>query len=67
MAYDVRLALKITEPVNRRLRMLALVKGRPLSHVLVAELDKVLPSVAELSALLDDSRHRAEPETEAAA
>jgi hypothetical protein len=66
MAYDVRLATKITEPVDRRLRMLALVKGRPLSHVLVAELDKALPSVAELAALLGDSRLRAEPEPEAA-
>ena len=66
MAYDVRLATKITEPVDRRLRMLALVKGRPLNHVLVGLLDKALPPASELAALLGDSRHRAEPETEAA-
>lgn len=66
--YDVRLATRITDPVDRRLRMFALVKRQSLSHVLVTLLDQVLPPADELAALLGDSRNRtAEPETEAAA
>ncbi len=56
MAYDVRLATKLTAPVNRRLRMLALVKGEPLSHVLVGLLDQALPPADELASLLAGSR-----------
>jgi hypothetical protein len=52
MAYDVRLATRITETVDRRLRMLALVKGQPLSHVLTGLLDETLPQADELAALL---------------
>lgn len=62
MAYEVRLATRITAEVDRRLRMLALVKSRPLSHVLVGLLDQALPPADELASLL-----AAEPETEAAA
>ena len=47
--------------------MLAILEGKPLSRVLVSLLDQALPSAGELAALLGDSRHRAEPETEAAA
>lgn len=60
MAYDVQLATKITSPVNRRLRMLALLKGQALNHVLVATLDKALPSAEELLSLLGDNRAEAE-------
>ena len=57
MAYDVRLATRISPAVDRRLRMLALVKGQALSHVLVALLDRALPPADELAALLGADRH----------
>lgn len=52
MAYDVRFGTRLTGEVDRRLRMLALVKGESLSHVLVGLLDQVLPSAEELASLL---------------
>ena len=52
MAYGVRLATRISPAVDRRLRMLALVQSQPLSHVLVALLDKALPPADELASLL---------------
>lgn len=52
MGYDVRLATRISPAVDRRLRMLALVQSQPLSHVLVALLDKALPPADELASLL---------------
>lgn len=55
MAYDVKLGARITETVDRRLRMLALVKGQALSHVLDALLDQHLPPADELAALLGGS------------
>lgn len=42
-ACDVRLATRISQPVDHRLRMLALIERRPLSHVLTQLLDQVLP------------------------
>lgn len=51
-AYNVRLATKISATVDRRLRMLALVKGQPLNHVLVSLLDQHLPTAGELASLL---------------
>lgn len=56
MAYDTRLATRITSTVDRRLRMLALVKKQSLSHVLVGLLDEALPPADELATLLGDSR-----------
>jgi len=56
MAYDVRLATRTTPAVDRRLRMLALVKGQPLSHVLTGLLDRALPQADELAALLGADR-----------
>jgi hypothetical protein len=55
MTYDVRLATRITAAVDRRLRMLALAKSEPLSHVLVSLLDQALPPADELASLLSDS------------
>lgn len=55
MVYDVRLATKISATVDRRLRMLALVRSQPLSHVLVSLLDQALPPADELASLLSDS------------
>jgi hypothetical protein len=52
MAYDVRLATRITAAVDRRLRMLALVKGEALSHVLTGLLDEALPPADELASRL---------------
>jgi hypothetical protein len=52
MAYDVRLATRITTSVDRRLRMLALARSQPLNHVLVTLLDQALPPVHELASLL---------------
>jgi hypothetical protein len=62
MAYDARLDTRITTKVDRRLRMLALVKSQPLNHVLDGLLDKVLPPAGELASLLADIS-RDEPET----
>lgn len=56
MAYDVRLATRITPAVDRRLRMLALIKSQPLSHVLVGLLDQALPPADELASLLAPKR-----------
>lgn len=55
MAYDTRLATRITKTVDRRLRMLALVKGQPVNHVLVGLLDQALPSADELALALSTS------------
>lgn len=55
-AYDVRLATRITDPVNLRLRMLTLLKGQPLSHVLDNLLDQALPPTDQLAALLGNGR-----------
>ena len=57
MAYDARLATRITAAVDRRLRMLALVKSQPLSHVLDSLLDQALPRADELASLLSADRH----------
>lgn len=54
--YDVPLATRITSTVDRRLRMLALVKSQPLSHVLVSLLDQVLPSADELASRLAEDQ-----------
>jgi uncharacterized protein (DUF2342 family) len=56
MAYDARLGTKISPAVDRRLRMLALVQGRALNHVLDAVLDRHLPPADELAALLGAGR-----------
>ena len=56
MAYDVRLATRITSAVDRRLRMLALANSQPLSHVLTGLLDQALPSADELASMLAGSR-----------
>lgn len=48
----VRFATRIDKGVNRRLRMFALLEGRPLSHTLSALLDRQLPSADELAARL---------------
>ena len=59
MAYDVTLATRITASVDRRLRMLALVRRQPLNSVLTGLLDKALPSADELLDLLRDGDHEA--------
>ena len=59
MAYDVRLATRLTGAVDRRLRMLALIKSQPLSHVLDGLLDQTLPPADELAALLGGSGDQA--------
>lgn len=59
MAYDVKLGARITETVDRRLRMLALIEGRTLSHALDALLDQHLPPAGELAALLGGSGDQA--------
>ena len=52
MAYDARLATCITASVDRRLRMLALVQGKRLSHLLTDLLDDALPPADELAGQL---------------
>lgn len=60
MAYDTRIATRISAPVDRRLRMQALVKGQSLSEVLDSTLDKALPSAEELATRLGTEAGRAE-------
>ena len=52
MAKDVRLATNINATVDRRLRMLALIKRQPLGHVLSLLLDQHLPPAEELAGQL---------------
>ena len=66
MAYDARLATRITSAVDRRLRMLAVAKRQSLSHVLDSVLDEALPAAGELASLLSADSHRAD-ESEAVA
>src|SRR6266702_3590441 len=54
MAYDVRLATRITATVDHRLRMLALIQRQSLSHVLSVLLDQALPPADELASLLKE-------------
>lgn len=67
MAYDVRLATRITAAVDLRLRMLALASRQPLSHVLDGLLDQALPPADELAALLGAARPDGAEAAEAAA
>ena len=50
--YDARLATRITASVDTRLRQVALLSRRRLSHVLDDVLDAALPTVEDLSAEL---------------
>jgi hypothetical protein len=52
---EVRLDARIAPAVDRRLRMFALAERQTLSNALSALLDKALPPVDELAALLADS------------
>jgi hypothetical protein len=52
VSYDVPLTTRITSAVDRRLRMLALARSQPLSHVLTGLLDQALPSADELAVAL---------------
>lgn len=49
---DVRLATSISSTVDRRLRMLVLIKGQTLSRVLSDVLDEALPQADALAAKL---------------
>ena len=51
-AYTARLATRVTTSVDTRLRQLALLIRRRLSHVLDDVLDVALPSAEDLSAQL---------------
>ena len=51
-AYTARLATRVTSNVDTRLRQLALVSRRRISHVLDDVLDAALPSAEDLSAQL---------------
>lgn len=50
--YDTRLGTRITASVDARLRQLALVRRRRLSHVLDDVLDAALPAAEDLTAQL---------------
>lgn len=50
--YDARLGTRITASVDARLRQLALVRRRRLSHVLDEVLDAALPTAEDLTAQL---------------
>ncbi len=51
-SYTARLATRVTPSVDTRLRQLALLSRRRISHVLDDVLDAALPSAADLSAQL---------------
>ena len=57
-AYTARLATRVTTSVDTRLRQLALLSRRRISHVLDDVLDAALPSAEDLSAQL---ARRADP------
>ena len=59
MADEVRLATRIASDVDRRLRMLALVRRQRLSHLLTALLDQSLPPADELAGQLGETEHQA--------
>jgi hypothetical protein len=48
--YNARLATRVTTSVDTRLRQLALLRRRSISHVLDDVLDSALPSAHELAA-----------------
>ena len=50
--YDTRLGTRITASVDARLRQLALVRRKRLSHVLDDVLDAALPTAQDLTAHL---------------
>jgi hypothetical protein len=50
--YDTRLGTRITASVDARLRQLALVRRRRLSHVLDDVLDAALPTAEDLTTQL---------------
>jgi hypothetical protein len=50
--YTARLATRVTTGVDTRLRQLALLRRRRISHVLDDVLDAALPSAEDLSAQL---------------
>ena len=50
--YNARLGTRITESVDVRLRQLALIRRRRLSHVLDDVLDAALPTAEDLRAQL---------------
>jgi len=52
--YDKRLATRITAGVDARLRLLALLRGQCLSHVLTDLLDEALPEMAALAGQLQE-------------
>jgi hypothetical protein len=60
--YDARLGTRITASVDARLRQLALLRRRRLSHVLDDVLDGALPTAEDLTAQL---ARLASPELEA--
>ncbi len=57
-SYTARLATRVTMSVDTRLRQLALLSRRRISHVLDDVLDAALPSAEDLSAQL---ARRADP------
>ncbi len=60
--YDTRLGIRLTASVDARLRQLALLRHRRLSHVLDDVLDQALPTAEDLTAQLARLAS-AEPET----
>jgi hypothetical protein len=47
--YTERLVTRIPPAIGKRLRLLAVLRRRPLQHVLAEALDKVLPTDAQLA------------------
>jgi len=60
--YTARLATRVTTSVDTRLRQLALLSRRRISHVLDDVLDAALPSAEDLSAQLARSASQGQDE-----
>lgn len=56
--YDKRLATRIAAGVDARLRLLALLRGQCLSHVITDLLDQALPDLAVMAGQLQEGSRR---------
>ena len=56
--YDTRLATRIPARINQRLRLLTVLRGDRLQHVLAELLDRELPSAEQLAEQIEGVREQ---------
>ena len=56
--YDTRLATRIPARINQRLRLLTVLRGDRLQHVLAELLDRELPSAEQLAEQIEEGQDR---------